>query len=157
MFFNVIPKAIELNYNVNEEVIIPDTNLRYILKKAANLGWNEVLTKGKLKKIKIIDNTSDDIKIYSFDGLEECVNLKKIVLEDVDISEAGKFPDLKNLEKLSLNNCNLKSINDLPKNIKALYLNSNKDIDDISGMINYPNLEELGVANDNVKDISVLS
>lgn len=73
IFFNVVPKAIELNYSVNEEeasseeseeadddneeVIIPDTNLRYILEKAAHLGWNEVLTKGKLKKIEVIDNT----------------------------------------------------------------------------------------------------
>ena len=175
MVFNVAPKAIESNYSVNEEeasseesteeeddneFVIQDTNLRYILGKAANLNWNEVLTKGKLKKIKEIHYTgayAGNMKISSFDGLEQCVNLERIELENIDISEAGKLPDLRNLEKLSLNNCNVKSINDMPKNIKALYLNSNKDIDDISVLVNCPNLEELEIANDNVKDISVLS
>lgn len=129
MVFNVAPKAIESNYSVNEEeasseesteeddddeVLIQDTNLRYILGKAANLNWNEVLTKGKLKKIKEIHymgSYAGNMKISSFDWLEQCVNLERIELENIDISV----------------------------------------------LVNCPNLEELEIANDNVKDISVVS
>lgn len=121
-------------------------------KKLKRLGLVDFTEKNlfKIKSLITLETLSIKISnIESLDGIEQFVNLKKIVLGNCKkLTSIKAMNGLKKLEDIELDSCsNIKdyaALTQLPA-FKKLYLWSNRTIDSIKFLNNFPALEQVGI------------
>ncbi len=129
--------------------------IRYEINKHKGLIYNTDLMKIEelSKYLNYYSNSKKHIK--SLKGIEYCVNLKYLYLENVDLIDISLLENLKSLVFLNVSHNNITDITALSNlnKLKFLYLNDNA-INDISPLIDMINLEYVYLNNNNIVDIS---
>ena len=119
--------------------------------------------KEKLEKIDFSNNKNlKDVRITNTDlknlNLLKGLDLNSLSFEDNEISDISSIKEMKNLERIDLDNNKIESLGnnlDNCQNLITLYLRDNP-IEDISFLGKLKNIEALHLRNTNIKDISIL-
>ncbi|CEP46126.1 ChW repeat-containing protein [[Clostridium] sordellii] len=139
-----------------EIVNIPDINLKKAINKQLSQPENSDITKQQLESIKSL--ISENSKITSIEGIENCTNLTILNLNGNNIQDISYLKNLNKLETLRLNKNNISDLNPLKNliNLKNLDLGINKisNIEPLSSLVNL-NILELGL--NKISDIRPLS
>ena len=139
-----------------EIVNIPDINLKKAINKQLSQPENSDITKQQLESIKSL--ISENSKITSIEGIENCTNLTILNLNGNNIQDISYLKNLNKLETLRLNKNNISDLNPLKNliNLKNLDLGINKisNIEPLSSLVNL-NILELGL--NKISDLRPLS
>ena len=143
-------------YNCNDLTIFENMdNLIYFELTAADIqkGLEVICEKENLACLNLFLCTTED-----FSPIEKCVNLKKLVLSDTNVTDISFLKNLTELEYLTIENTNPEEYDKIGCCTKLKYLHiSNTDITDLSFLKNLNELERLEIVGiDNAEDYSVL-
>lgn len=143
-------EKIELKKSTNEK-------LYSALKKARpslDSDENGVIT---VEELETISGTLDisNCNIDSIDGLQGCIGIKELYLNDNKITNLDKIADLSKLDKLIADGNCLETVNILPKNLKFLDLSHN-NITNLNCVRYMEELKYLFASNNNISNISFL-
>lgn len=142
-------------------VNIPNPNFRVKLEELLNKKRGEIITKKALAKIEKIDSPFYDLKveqqITDITGIQHCVNLKFLNLENHRITQITPILNLIHLTHLNFGKNSIKNIAPISNlvNLTFLGLADNKT-SDILALANLISLETLIINNNRITDISAL-
>lgn len=143
-------------YKCNDLTIFENMdNLIYFELTAADIqnGLDVICEKENLACLNLFRCTAED-----FSPIEKCVNLKKLVLSETNVTDLSFLKNLTELEYLNIENTNPEEYDKIGccTKLKYLYI-SNTDITDLSFLKNLKELERLEIVSiDNAEDYSVL-
>lgn len=137
-------------------VIFPDPGLERAVRNKLGIGNDEDLTRELL--VKLQELTADKQGIENLEGLQYCINVKKLSLRNNSIGCIDQLAALSQLEKLQLDYNNIKCLLPLQglKSLKYLSLEANM-VSDLDPLRSLASLEELLLGSNNVSDILPLS
>ena len=137
-------------------VVIPDANLRAVIKTALGKDSNATITQAEMATMDSLE--ASDADIDDLTGLESAVNLTYLSLNDNNITNISALGKSINLERLWLSNNSIEDISSLSKltNLTELWLWNNQ-IEDISALSGLTNLTRLSLDRNNITDVSALS
>lgn len=143
-------------YNCNDLTIFENMdNLIYFELTAADIqnGFDVICEKENLACLNLFRCTAED-----FSSIEKCVNLKKLVLSDTNVTNISFLKNLTELEYLTIENTNPEEYDKIGCCTKLKYLHiSDTDITDLSFLKNLKELERLEIVGiNNAEDYSVL-
>lgn len=143
-------------YNCNDLTVFENMNdLIYFEITAADIqnGLDVICEKENLASLNLFRCTAED-----FSPIEKCVNLKKLVLSETNVTDLSFLKNLTELEYLNIENTNPEEYDKIGccAKLKYLYI-SNTDITDLSFLKNLKELKCLKIVSiDNAEDYSVL-
>ncbi|WP_283688755.1 immunoglobulin-like domain-containing protein [Clostridium perfringens] len=164
--------------NNENDIIIPDINLKKAINEILGQPVNSKISKAQLESLKNLNLENKNIK--NIEGINYCINLKSLNLIKNNISDITPLSNLNNLTILRLNNNKISDINSLTnltnltnldlginnisnisplnnlKKLTILELGLNK-ISNIETLSNLTNLKTLRMMNNNISDISSIS
>lgn len=148
-------KELEVEVQAQEEVDIPDINLKSAINKQLGRAEDSAITKVDLLGLTSLEASNKNIKELT--GLEFAINLEYLNLSGNQISDLTPLKDLINLTSLSLawnQIVDLSPISDL-MNLRELFLQSNM-IKDPRVINNLSKLESLSLGENEIIDLNFL-
>ncbi len=145
--------ALAISFNSFGQLVeFPDQNLETAICSHLNC------TAGELTQLKVSELTfinASNLSISDITGLEYCVNLEGVVLDENEISDIEPLRNCSGLSFLGLCENKISDISPIINliNISALYLNGNP-LGNINGIESLINLSTLGLNRTNISDIS---
>ena len=138
------------------DVNIPDANLRAVIADSLGKGRDEAITRAEMATLKRLE--ARNAKINDLTGLQFATNLTYLWLTGNAITDLSALCDLINLTRLVLYGNAITDISALSNltNLTQLNLNSNR-VSDISVLSNLTNLRRLWLIGNAVTDFSALS
>lgn len=138
--------------------IFPDKNLENVVRKSvfAKRDTDEPLTAKDVEKISTIEGKGQNVR--DLRGLEKCVSLALLDLEDNDIADIDPIMDLKRLQSINLAKNrigDLTALTDLER-IQYLHLADNRIVD-LEPLAGLSNLRTLYLSDNKVRDLSPLA
>ena len=179
-----IKNYVSKSEDANKVINIPDANLKQAIYEALNKNINDSITKSELESIESL--YAWDSEITNLQGLENCINLESLYLENnkisdikpllsldkitnldisynniTDISQIKSLSCLNKLVSIGLSGCNIENLNDIipmlnPEKLSSLQLSDNNIIN-ITELSKLTNLEALYLEGNNISDISAIS
>ena len=138
--------------------IFPDKNLEAVVRRSvfAKRDTDEPLTAKDVEKISTIEGKGK--RIRDLRGLEKCVSLALLDLEDNDIADIDPIMDLKRLQSINLAKNRIGDLTALTKLDRIQYLHlANNRVVDLEPLQGLTNLRSLYLSNNKIKDISPLA
>ena len=139
-----------------EVVNIPDKKLHKAINDSLGQEAYTPVTKYRMSQVKEIN--LEDSKVKNLEGLQYCVNLEYLFLENNEIEDISPISNLTKLKTLNLNNNNIKDISFIKNltNLTKLYLKENQ-ITSVSSLKNLSKLNTLILERNKISSISYLS
>jgi Leucine-rich repeat (LRR) protein len=138
-----------------EQVTFPDANLEAAIREVLNKPEGSI-NRSDLEPL--ITLVAQEIGISDLTGLEYCVNLGWLYLDDNNISDISSLAGLTNLQELHLGGNNISDISALAHLTNLWYIGLHQNsISDISPLAGLTNLEELFLGGNNISDLSALA
>ena len=148
--------------------IIPDPDLEAAIRDALDKPTGEIhpsdleqlTTLRAQKEVELSLDARDIIKegITDLTGLEYCINLDYLTLNDNKLTDISQLASLTNLEQLEIENNQLSDISPLASLTKLTWLRIGRnEISDISPLASLTNLETLALDQNQITDISPLA
>jgi hypothetical protein len=137
--------------------LFPDKALESAVRKEvfAKRYNDEPLTKEDVKDISQVHGKGLGIK--NLQGLEHCVAVQEIDLEDNQIEDIGPLADLKLLQSINLAGNKIQSVEALKELERVQYLElSRNEIEDISPLAKMTNMRSLYLSENKIKKIGVI-
>ncbi|MFU0823638.1 leucine-rich repeat domain-containing protein [Clostridium sp.] len=153
---NVLEEQIDsAEEEISKPVKFKDDNFEYKIRSILGVFDRDILDKD-LKKITSMDLNHNNIE--DLEGIQYCVNLKKINLSYNKISNIDNLRNLKKLEEINLFNNNIEDISALSNlsKLKKIDLAKNR-IKDVTPLGSLKNLQELDLYSNHIENIEVLS
>ena len=139
-----------------EVVNIPDKKLHKAINESLFQDAYTPVTKYRMSQVKEIN--LNDLGVKSLEGLQYCVNLENLFLENNKIEDFTPISNLTKLKVLNLNNNNIKDISFIKNltNLTKLYLKQNQ-ITSVYNLKNLSKLSTLILERNKISSISYLS
>ncbi|MCY3682874.1 MAG: leucine-rich repeat domain-containing protein [Gemmatimonadetes bacterium] len=138
------------------DVNIPDANLRAVIADSLGKGRDEAITRAEMATLTSLE--VQDANISDLTGLQFATNLTVLWLTGNPITDLSALCDLTNLTDLVLFGNTITDISALSNLTNLIHLNLNHNtVSDISVLSNLTNLEWLFLADNAITDISALS
>lgn len=139
-----------------EVVNIPDKKLHRAINDSLGQEAYTPVTKYRMSQVKEIN--LEDSRVKNLDGLQYCVNLEYLFLENNEIEDISPISNLTKLKVLNLNENNIKDISFIKNltNLTKLYLKQNQ-ITSVSNLKNLSKLNTLILERNKISNISYLS
>lgn len=154
-FVNDFGKA-SLEGGDENDVNIPDVNLRAVIADSLGKGRDEAITRAEMATLTHLE--AQEANISDLTGLEFAINLTYLWLTGNPITDLSPLCDLTNLTGLVLFGNTITDISALSNLTNLIHLNlAGNSISDISALSNLTNLEYLDLGYNSISDISVLS
>ena len=151
IFVNDFGKA-SLEGGDENDVNIPDTNLRAVIADSLGKGRDEVITRQEIATLTHLE--AQDENISDLTGLQFATNLTELWLTGNPITDLSSLCDLTNLTDLVLFGNTITDISSLSNLTNLIHLNLNHNtVSDISVLSNLTNLEWLFLADNAITDI----
>ena len=155
IFVNDFGKASPDSGDEND-VNIPDVNLRAVIADSLGKGRDEAITRAEMATLTRLE--VQDASISDLTGLQFATNLTVLWLTGNPITDLSALCDLTNLTDLVLFGNAITDISALSNLTNLIHLNLNHNtVSDISVLSNLTNLEWLFLADNAITDISALS
>ena len=138
--------------------IFPDKNLEAVVRKSvfAKRDNKEPLTAKDVEKISTIEGKGKGIR--DLRGLEKCLSLALLDLEDNDVADIDPIMGLKRLQSINLANNRIGDLTALAELDRIQYLDlSGNRISDLEPLEKLSNLRTLYLSNNKVKDLSSIA
>ena len=156
-FVNDFGKA-SLEGGDENDVNIPDANLRAVIADSLDKRRDEAITRSEMATLTHLEVRDRDANISDLTGLQFATNLTYLWLTGNAITDLSALCDLTNLTDLVLFANAITDISALSNLTNLIHLNLNHNtISDISVLSNLTNLEWLSLADNTITDISALS
>lgn len=142
---------------VAQESIFPDKALEKAVRKEvfAKRYNDEPITAEDVKNISQVKGKGLGIK--SLEGLEHCVAVMLIDLEDNEIEDLTPLAELKLLQSINLADNRIRSVKPLEKLERVQYLElSNNQVKNIESLAKMTNMRSLYLSNNRIKHVDVL-
>ena len=147
---------ISLSGGDENDVNIPDANLRAVIADSLDKRRNEAITRAEIATLTRLEVS--DANISDLTGLEFATNLTELWLHDNAITDLSALCDLTKLTDLVLYTNTLSDISALSNLTNLIHLNLNHNsVSDISVLAKLTNLGYLGLSQNTLSDISALS
>ena len=138
------------------DVNIPDVNLRAVIADSLGKGRDEAITREEMASLTRLE--AQEANISDLTGLQFATNLTYLWLTGNAITDLSALCDLTNLTDLVLFGNAITDISALSNLTNLIHLNLNHNtVSDISVLSNLTNLEWLFLADNTITDISALS
>lgn len=140
-----------------QESIFPDKALEKAVRKEvfAKRYNEEPITAEDVKSISQVKGKG--LGIESLEGLQHCVAVQLIDLEDNEIEDLTPLAELKMLQSINLAENRIRSVKPLEKLTRVQYLElSNNQVKNIDSLANMTNMRSLYLSNNRIKHVDVL-
>lgn len=138
------------------DVNIPDANLRAVIADSLGKGRDEAITRAEMATLTRLE--AEGANISDLTGLQFATNLTELWLHDNAITDLSALCDLTKLTDLVLYTNTITDISSLFNLTNLIHLNLNHNrVSDISVLDNLTNLGYLGLSQNAISDISALS
>lgn len=144
--------------NYQQVINIDDAELRAMIKKTLSIPEHNDITLGDMHRLTELEiGYAYDGEVTSLKGLENAINLKRLVIRPQMIKDMSVIGGLTNLVELDLSGNDLSSIDFLASltGLESLALSGTR-ISDISVLENLKQLKTLELEDNNISDISPL-
>lgn len=144
------------NENIEDETVyFPDANLKRAVNIALKQQVNDEISKYKLGKLESLNVVNQNIS--NLEGIQYCIGLKRLDLQDNKIKDISKLSNLTQLTALELNLNEIEDISPIANltNLESFGINGN-NVSDITPLQNLNKLEDLGLLMNNISDITPL-
>ena len=150
---SVVNKVESIDNN-QEQVYIPDDNLREAIKLYVDFNNDNVIT---IEELSSLDSLYAE-GVMSLQGLEHAENLYSLQLNNSNLQTLNELKELKNIYQLSIYDSTIHDISALGDLEKISRLSLSKcNIKDIDVLGNLKNLYILDLSENNISDISSLT
>lgn len=154
-FSGIINYGEEVELPAEQEELIKDKNLRKAILEKLGKPEGYRLTKEDLRKLEELKAISRDIK--SIEGLEYCVNLKVLYLDDNKITDISSVKNLVNLRTLSILSNKISDITPVKDLVNLTFLKAaDNNIEDISALTNLTKLKTISLFSNKITDVTAL-
>ncbi|QGU94993.1 hypothetical protein GOM49_07730 [Clostridium bovifaecis] len=152
---NVLEEDSDSEEEIFKTVRFKDDNFEYKIRSILGVFDRDILDKD-LKKITSMDLNHNNVE--DLEGIQYCVNLKRINLSYNKINNIDNLENLEKLEEINLFNNNIEDISALSNlsKLKKVDLAKNR-IKDVTPLGSLTNLQELDLYSNNIENIEVLS
>ena len=138
------------------DVNIPDANLRAVIADSLGKGRDEAITRAEMATLTRLE--AEGANISDLTGLQFATNLTELWLHDNAITDLSALCDLTKLTDLVLYTNTITDISSLSNLTNLIHLNLNHNrVSDTSVLDNLTNLGYLGLSQNAISDISALS
>ena len=138
------------------DVNIPDANLRAVIADSLGKGRDEAITQAEMVTLTHLE--AQDANIKDLTGLQFATNLTYLWLTGNAITDISALCDLTNLTDLVLFSNAITDISSLSNQTNLIHLNLNHNtVSDLAVLSNLTNLEWLFLADNTITNISALS
>ena len=138
------------------DVNIPDANLRAVIADSLSKGRDEAITRAEMATLTRFE--AEGANISDLTGLQFATNLTELWLHDNAITDLSALCDLTKLTDLVLYNNTIPDISALAGLTNLIHLNlSHNGLSDLFALSNLTNLIHLGLSNNTISDISALA
>ena len=138
------------------DVQIPDANLRAVIADSVGKSGDEAITRAEMETL--TELKAPDAKIRDLTGIQFASNLTELWLENNAITDLGALCDLTKLTDLVLYSNAISDISALANLTNLHHLNlSHNTLSNISVLANLTNLGYLGLSDNTISDISALT
>lgn len=138
--------------------LFPDKNLEAVVRREVfeKRESKDPLTAKDVENISQIKGIGKGIK--NLKGLEACVSLRSIWLDNNEITDLSPLKDLKLIQQLMLKNNQIKDIKPIAGLVMIQHLDLEKNqISDISPIAKFDNMKSLYLGDNQIKDLSVVA
>ena len=154
-FINDFGKA-SLKGGDENDVHIPDANLRAVIADSLGKGRDEAITRAEMATLTRFE--AEDANIRDLTGLQFATNLTELWLHNNAITDLSALCDLTKLTDLVLYNNAFSDISALSNMTNLIHLNlSHNNVLDISVLAKMTNMTYLWLSNNTISDISALA
>ena len=146
---------ISLGGGDENDVHIPDANLRAVIADSLGKARDEAITRAEMATLTHLE--ASDANISDLTGLQFATNLTELWLHDNAITDISMLCDLTKLTDLVLYNNTISDISALAGLNNLVHLNLSLNcLSDLFALSNLTNLIYLGLSNNTISDISAL-
>ncbi|MCM1209566.1 MAG: protein kinase, partial [Ruminococcus sp.] len=149
-------EILDISYNPLENIdaLEQADNLREVNFNETAIHNIDVLNKEKINSLNICYTQLEDLS-----EVTQFKNLEKLYVSGADVKEIEMINTMKNLQLLGLFDSDIKKLSEVSglSNLYCLDVGSSKQLEDLSGLDNFPQLSYLGIAGTRVTDLSIIS